>query len=170
MRTLLLVVLFLSVFPMAADSRDYQAEIGSCRKAKNEREAKRAPHLFFTITEGKELWTELKLLRKDSKKLQLIDGKLKLQLNIERWWKLQMVAAEKTVKAQKEQAKQLNLKIQRQDKKLDALAADMRKWNLEAVKYKGQRYQFLVWGVVGGVVVTGAVVAIVSILVFGGSK
>lgn len=142
----------------------YPAEMGTCRKATSKSSASRAPHLFFTKEDGQRLWAELGTKREDSKKLQLIDKNLKLQIKITDWWKLQMMAAEKTVIAQKEQVTQLNLKNQRLETRVDALEKDVKKWNLEAVKFQGQRYSWLLWGIIGGVAVSAVVGGIVGFL------
>ena len=141
----------------------YDAEVGTCTKAKTDRQIQRAKHLFFTIAEGKELWKELGGLRLQRKKVKLIDTKLELKDDVVAIWKMRFDAAEKTVTAQKAQVEQLHLQRQRLDKQIEDLTTKWNKAEKESAKYKGQRYEFLVWGAVGGVVVTAVVVGAVVI-------
>jgi len=138
------------------------SEVGTCRPAKTKRDAK---HLYFSIDEGKKLWQELKLLRLDKKKLQLIDTKLELKDEQIQLWKIQFNAAEKTVVSQEKRHVQLNLKISDLTKENTSLKDQNNKLTIDAAKYKGQRYEFLIWGVVGGFVLTAVVVGAIGIAV-----
>lgn len=143
----------------------YQAEVGSCTKASTSRAMRRAKHLYFSIEEGRKLWKELGSLRIQKKQFKLVNTKLELKDDLIAVWRMRFNAAEKTVIAQKEQVKQQNLQIQQKDKKIQALTSKWNQAEKDAAKYRGQRYEFLVWGVVGGVVVTAVVVGAVVIAV-----
>jgi septal ring factor EnvC (AmiA/AmiB activator) len=155
-------MLLSTVVPRYASARSYMSEVGTCRKARTKREAK---HLYFSIEEGKELWKELKLLRLDKQKLKLIDTKLELkgqQINL---WKIQFHSAERAVKKQETRIINLNLKVTDLTKENKTLTDKNYKLNQDVVKYKGERYQFLVWGVVGGFVLTVLVAGAIGIAV-----
>lgn len=163
MRRPLLVLLSLVLFLSSALPQSVSAaEVGSCRKANTEREERRAPHIFFTIDTGKKLLLELKGLRQDKKRLVLIETKLKLNKEIEGWYKVQISAAEKTVDrmakdivSKRQQLESAKKTIQQKDTKINQLT-------VEVAKYKGERYQWLVYGVGGTVVVV-----VLGILAYG---
>jgi len=155
------------VAPRVAVARGYISEVGTCKKARKKKEAK---HLYFSIKEGNALWDELRLLRLDKQKLKLIDTKLELKDNQIQLWKIQFGAAEGAVKKQEKRIVNLNLVVVDLKKDNTALKDKNNKLNLDAAKYKGERYQYLVWGVVGGFVLTVLVAGAIGIAVVTAKK
>lgn len=161
---ILFSVLLVPFSAKAVDEVSYNAEVGTCKKAKNAEDAKDASHLFFEIDEGKKLWAELGQLRLEKKRVRLLDTSLSLKDQVIGLWKLQFEAAEKAVKAQKEVVVQTNLKNQKLEKRVVALEKDVKKWREESIKYKGQRYQFLFWGIAGGITFSAVAVVVVVVV------
>lgn len=138
------------------------AEVGTCRKAKNEREENHAPHIFFTIDVGKKLLLELKGLRKDKSHLQLMDTKLKLFKEIEMWYKTQITAAEKTVDRMSKDLVSKKQQLSDANKKLEAANFKVNQLTIDVAKYKGERYQWLMYGIGGTVIVV-----VLGVIAFG---
>lgn len=157
--------LFFFVSMLLVPQMSYGAEVGTCRKARNVRAEKKAPHVYFTIDTGKKLLLELKELRSDKKRLKLIEQKIQLHGEIQSWYKLQIKAAEKTVEKLTASLAVKNKLLSEKDKKIAKQDARIRKLTVSVAKYKGERYQWLVYGVGGTLLVTVLGVVAVGIYV-----
>lgn len=139
----------LTSFPLMG----FAAEIGTCRKARNSNEEDNAPHLFFSIATGKELLLELKGLRNDKQKLTLIESKLKLNDEIMGWYKIQIDASVKTVDKLAKEIVGEREKVKDLTVRLDQSTAKVQNLTLQVAQYKGERYQWLLYGIGGTVIV-----------------
>ena len=149
--SLLVLSLFISaIFPRLS----FAVEVGTCKKSKNQREEDNATHIFFTIDTGKKLLVELKGLRKDKRTLQLIDTKLKLYKEVESWYKVQIKAADKAVDRMAKDLVSKKMQIAQKDKDIAAAHIKINVLTVDVAKYKGERYQWLVYGIGGTIIVT----------------
>lgn len=112
---------------------------------------KGVPHLCFPVPTAKEMLTTIKVLRYEKKvegelvqkKMELKDRQLKLKDEKAAWYQFQMGKLEKA----KSDAFTSAAKF---EKELNDMRISHTKLALEAAQYKGDRYKFLVWGLVIG--------------------
>lgn len=109
------------------------------------------PHLCFPVPTAKSLLTTIKTLRYEKKveaalvkkKMDIKDRRLKLKDERAGWYKYQMGKLEKA-------KSEAFISAAKFEKELGVLRVSHTKIALDAAKYRGQRYQYLVWGLVIG--------------------
>lgn len=135
---------------MTTSAKSYRSDVGTCRKARTTREENKAPHIFFPVSDGRDLWKEIALGRLSQRELDAMKAKMVLKEQKAELWKGQFDAAYKTLDAQGKVITDLRTRVTEQEKRNDDLQAKNNQLVLDVAKHKGEKYTFLFWGVVGG--------------------
>lgn len=145
-----------------SSAKSYRAEVGTCKTARPQDEGD-APHIFFPVSDGRDMWKEIALGRVGLQELEAIKKKMELEQQNTKLWRDQFDAANKTVDAQGKVITDLRARVTQQEASLAALQERNNGLVLEVAKHKGEKYTYLFWGVVGGaatMLVVGVAVAI----------
>lgn len=150
MRNLLYLFMLYSIFN--SSTIVHAEEPGKKRKIQGKEE------MCFSIPTAQDMLAEIKMLKFEKKEnLDIHNKKLKLRDEKVDWLLFQMVSLEKANKALSETYALLKTDNEVLKNKTSSLS-------VEVAKYKGQRYEYLLWGLGAGVVVTGVVVVVLVLV------
>lgn len=127
------IIFFLCLVPNLCFSQSFKSELGTCRKARTDKDAKKSPHIFFTIGEGRKLLKSMAGWYKDSELLKVNKKKVNLLRDMVELYKARLVFSENSrkevlVRSEKLSKKNVKLAKEKEGLKKDVARLEREKW------------------------------------------